>query len=61
MVLINISTRTTVIDTIATTDAEIQATLRGFEDEDDMRDVYTVSVIPISNTKAKIIMIFRVG
>lgn len=57
----NLSTRTTVIDTIETTDAEIQATIRGFKDAQDMTDVWGASIIPISNTQAKIIVMFRVA
>lgn len=54
MATITISVKSTVIDTVGDTDATIQTALRtvgGFAGAD-------VSIIPISNTKARVIMVY---
>ena len=55
MALINISTSTTVINTLVDTDAEIQTAIRAYGN---ITTIHGLSIIPISNTKAKLIAIW---
>lgn len=55
MALITISTSTTVIDTLVDSDATIQAAIRAFGN---ITHIYGASIIPISNTKAKVILVW---
>ena len=56
MATIDISVTSTVIDTISTTDAAIQESLRA---GGDITNLYGVSVIPISNTKSRVFIVFN--
>ena len=55
MVLITISVVSTVIENMVTTDAAIQAALRA---TGDITNVYHASVIPISNTKSRVFIVY---
>ncbi len=55
MTLISISTTTVVIDTLVDTDAEIQTAIRAFGN---ITTIHGLSIIPISNTKAKLIAVW---
>lgn len=56
MATIDISVTSTVIDTLETTDATIQAALRA---GGDITNLYDASVIPISNTQARVFIIYN--
>ncbi len=55
MVLITVSVTTTVIDTLVDTDAEIQSAL---SDGNNITTIQSVAILPISNTKAKAVMVW---
>lgn len=56
MVLITISLVSTVIDSLVTSDSTIQTALRA---TGNITNVYNLSVIPISNTKARVFIIYN--
>ncbi len=56
MALITVSVSTTIIDTLVDTDAEIQTAVRAFGN---IGAIDGLSIIPISNTQAKLIMVWR--
>ncbi len=55
MTLIEISVVSTVVENVVTTDAAIQTALRA---TGDITNVYNASVIPISNTKSRVFIIY---
>ncbi len=55
MVLIEISVVSTVIENMVTTDAAIQTALRA---AGDITNVYHAQVIPISNTKSRVFIVY---
>ena len=59
MAILTISVGTTVIDTIGDTGAEIQTAVRAFSSS--IATVEGFSVIPVSNTKARLVMAYTNG